>query len=113
MASKIGLLLSLVIFVQAMLFAGDVLVYQISYTQLIAETIVVSRKIEHAQGVTEAVVNYVSERLHADVSCISGCEGERGDTLTYRVTKHHQPILDFLWGDRLGFLIIERTIMLP
>ena len=113
MASKLGLLLSFIIFVQAMLFAGDVLVYQVAYTQLIAETIVVNRKLEQHQGMTEAVILYVAENLHAEIKCWTGCEGVRGDQLTYQIQKDHSPILAVLWGETMSKLIIERTVLLP
>lgn len=113
MGNKIGLLLSFIIFIQAMIFAGDVLMYQVAYSELIAESVVVNRQIELHQSVNEDVIKYVEERLNSSIECLSGCEGDRGDTLVYEIVKTHHPILVFLFGSTYNQIIIRRTVVLP
>jgi len=113
MGSKIGLLLSFVIFIQAMIFAGDILMYQIAYTELIAESVIVNRQIEAQQGVNQVVIRFVEDTLDATIECLSGCDGERGDTLSYEIVQDHHPIMGVLLGEGFTTIIIRRMVVLP
>ncbi len=113
MGNKLGVLLSFIIFIQAMIFAGDVLMYQVAYSELIAESVVVNRQIELHQRVNDAVIEFVEEQLQASIVCLSGCAGERGDTLVYEIVKTHHPIFTFLFNSTYNHIIIRRTVVIP
>lgn len=112
MGSKIGLILSFIIFIQAMIFAGDVLMYQVAYSRLIAESVVVNRQIEIHRGITHEVIMFVEDELSASIECLSGCDGNRGDTLAYQIVQPHHPILAVILGNTYNQLIIQRSVVL-
>lgn len=112
MGNKISLILSFVILVQAILFSGDIIGYQMIVSELIIQTVQINQLIQQQGGINDAVYQFVEDDLQATISCVSHCQPVAGDALEYMVSKPYQPILPMVWGNSVAHITIRRSVLI-
>lgn len=93
MASKIGVILSLLFFFYAFLFATDFIMIQLTYTSLDAISTSVSYKISKSGEINQDLVYFVREEVNALIKPIGASQSyEEGSILGYYLIKEYKPI---------------------
>ena len=93
MASKIGVMLSLIFFFYAFLFAADFIMIQLTYTSLDALSTSVSYKISKSGEINEELVDFVKSEIDGDIKPVNALTSyEEGSLLGYYLIKEYRPI---------------------
>ena len=93
MGSKLGVMLSLIFFFYAFLFASDFIMIQLTYTSLDALSTSVSYKISKSGEINEDIKVFVKEELNADIKPVGASSSyEEGSMLGYYLIKEYKPI---------------------
>lgn len=93
MGSKIGVMLSLLFFFYAFLFASDFIMIQLTYTSLDALSTSVSYKISKSGEINAEVIDFVKEEINGDIKPVGASSSyEEGSMLGYYLIKEYKPI---------------------
>ena len=93
MASKIGVMLSLIFFFYAFLFASDFVMIQLTYTSLDALSTTISYRISKTGEINDDLKKFVKEEINADIKPVGASTSyEEGSMLGYYLIKEYKPI---------------------
>ena len=93
MASKIGVMLSLIFFFYAFLFASDFVMIQLIYTSLDALSTTVSYRISKSGEINDELAQFVKEEINGDIKPVGASSSyEEGSMLGYYLIKEYKPI---------------------
>lgn len=93
MASKIGVMLSLLFFFYAFLFASDFVMIQLTYTSLDALSTTVSYRISKSGEINDELAQFVKEEINGDIKPVGASSSyEEGSMLGYYLIKEYKPI---------------------
>ncbi len=93
MASKIGVILCLLFFFYAFLFASDFIMIQLTYTSLDALSTTVSYRISKTGEINEELTKFVKEEINGDIKPVGASSSyEEGSMLGYYLIKEYEPI---------------------
>ena len=93
MASKIGVMLSLIFFFYAFLFASDFVMIQLTYTSLDALSTTVSYRISKSGEINDKLAKFVKEEINGDIKPVGASSSyEEGSMLGYYLIKEYKPI---------------------
>ena len=93
MASKIGVMLSLIFFFYAFLFASDFVMIQLTYTSLDALSTTVSYRISKSGEINDELAQFVKEEINGDIKPVGASSSyEEGSMLGYYLIKEYKPI---------------------
>lgn len=93
MASKIGVMLSLIFFFYAFLFASDFVMIQLTYTSLDALSTTISYRISKTGEINDDLKKFVKEEINADIKPVGvSASYEEGSMLGYYLIKEYKPI---------------------
>lgn len=93
MASKIGVMLSLLFFFYAFLFASDFVMIQLTYTSLDALSTTVSYRISKCGEINDELAQFVKEEINGDIKPVGASSSyEEGSMLGYYLIKEYKPI---------------------
>ncbi len=111
MANKVGLLLSLILFAQSLLFCGDLVGYQLAISKITSGSVYICRQVEVDKEVTTSLQQTVHDDLNATVSCVnSDCSVDEHGMLKIKITATYQPLLVWIWELGVPNITIYRTI---
>lgn len=112
MANKIGLILSLFTFVQALIFSGDIIGYQLIISEVLTQTVYLNQLIAQQGGIDDEVYTFVEEKLGGTIECLSNCSPDVGDSLEYVVSKPYYPFFPMVWGNEMAHIAIKRSVLI-
>lgn len=93
MASKIGVMFSLIFFFYAFLFASDFVMIQLTYTSLDALSTTVSYRISKSGEINDELAQFVKEEINGDIKPVGASSSyEEGSMLGYYLIKEYKPI---------------------
>lgn len=93
MGSKLGVMLSLLFFFYAFLFASDFVMIQLTYTSLDALSTTVSYKISKSGEINEDLQTFVKQKINGDIKPVGASSSyEQGSLLGYYLIKEYKPI---------------------
>ena len=93
MASKIGVMFSLIFFFYAFLFASDFVMIQLTYTSLDALSTTISYRISKTGEINDDLKKFVKEEINADIKPVGASASyEEGSMLGYYLIKEYKPI---------------------
>ena len=93
MASKIGVMLSLIFFFYAFLFASDFVMIQLTYTSLDALSTTASYRISKSGEINDELAQFVKEEINGDIKPVGASSSyEEGSMLGYYLIKEYKPI---------------------
>jgi hypothetical protein len=92
MASKLGFILSLIFVIQLLLMTGDIAIIQAKQTQLQAFATTIGQRISLEGGLNQTMVDWATDEGFF-LTCLSNCQPQFGDTLTYRLEVVVTPLI--------------------
>jgi hypothetical protein len=92
MASKWGFILSLIFVIQLLLMTGDIAVIQAKQTQLQSFATTIGQRISLEGGLNQTLVDWADQQGF-QLSCVSNCQPQFGDTLTYQLETAFTPLI--------------------
>lgn len=92
MASKWGFILSLIFVIQLLLMTGDIAVIQAKQTQLQSFATTIGQRISLEGGLHQTLVLW-AEQQGFQLSCVSNCQPQFGDTLTFQLETGVTPLI--------------------
>lgn len=110
MANKVGMVLSLLLFAQAMLFCGDLIGYQLAISKISIQSSYITRQIESERMVTDNIKLDVKETLNADILCENECQIDENGMIKITIQSSYKPLLIWVWQLGVPNISMNRTI---
>ena len=109
MAYKIGFLLSLIFVVYLFILAGDLMAIQVIYTNLDAVSVTAGEIISRKGGITQDVIDLVSEEADAAIYAVGDNPPLFGAAFRYCIVKDYDPFL--LSSDNLEIAVTRSVVI--
>ena len=93
MSSKIGLLLSLVIFTMFFLLSVDVMAIQYHYSDLDSQSVTIGFEIAHLETLNDENIEVLEEKHHVIITNISNKTPDYGEVIYYTILREYKPII--------------------
>lgn len=113
MGNKVSLVLSCILFIQSMLFCGDLIGYQITFTKLSAQSVYIVRQIEKDKMVTEELILMVEDDMNAKLTCLNkDCLIDEDNLLEIKITATYTPLLGAIWEIGVPNITLYKKILI-
>lgn len=93
MASKIGLILSLLFVSMFFLLGVDLLCLQFTLSSLDAKSLNISYIISQKGTLDDALETYIEEKYDVEFECLNNCNPMYGDIVDYTISCEYSPII--------------------
>lgn len=93
MASKFGLMLSMIFVALFFAFGIDLMTVQFIYSDLDAKSISISYEISQYGTIDDALVLSIQNKYNVSFVCVDNCTPLFGDVVTYKLIKSYKPIV--------------------
>lgn len=113
MANKISFILTCILFLQSLLFCGDLIGYQIALTRISAQSVYVLREIERDQGLNDEIIQMVKTDMNAIISCVkSDCSVDENNLLEIKIEANYTPLLGAVWEVGVPNIVLYRKVLI-